>query len=234
MNRELVISCEHAGNKIPSQYQHLFEYEQEVLETHRGYDIGALELTNAISDKTHTETHTHSISRLLIDLNRSLDNPALFSEYLAGQGPELQQSIIQEYYLPYRQRVVEAIKTQIAQGSAVLHLSVHTFAPILDGVERNADVGLLYDPGRKSEKTFCHLWRRQLKQHMPHLRYSMNYPYAGTMDGFTTALRKEFTENDYLGIELEVNQRFVGSDRRGQWQEIQDGIAHSLKGALRI
>ncbi|MEO8932838.1 MAG: N-formylglutamate amidohydrolase, partial [Xanthomarina sp.] len=34
-----------------------------------------------------------------------------------------------------------------------------------------------------------------------------NYPYLGKADGFTSYLRKQFPKN-YLGIEIEVNQKF--------------------------
>jgi hypothetical protein len=39
-----------------------------------------------------------------------------------------------------------------------------------------------------------------------------NYPYLGKMDGFTTYLRKQFISN-YIGIELEVNQKYVKENK---------------------
>jgi hypothetical protein len=39
-----------------------------------------------------------------------------------------------------------------------------------------------------------------------------NYPYLGVGDGLRTALRGVFSEEEYIGIELEVNQALlVGS-----------------------
>jgi hypothetical protein len=37
----------------------------------------------------------------------------------------------------------------------------------------------------------------------------MNYPYRGTSDGFTAALRKRYAEDSYLGLEIEVNQALL-------------------------
>ena len=36
-----------------------------------------------------------------------------------------------------------------------------------------------------------------------------NYPYKGISDGFTKYLRTRFTGKQYIGIELEVNQKFT-------------------------
>ena len=37
----------------------------------------------------------------------------------------------------------------------------------------------------------------------------MNYPDQGTSDGFTTALREQFSTEQYSGIEVETNQRLL-------------------------
>ncbi len=51
MSNNLIISCEHAGNEVPKEYRHLFEQDPEPLNTHRGVDIGALDLTKTIAKK---------------------------------------------------------------------------------------------------------------------------------------------------------------------------------------
>lgn len=229
MNRELVITCEHAGNEVPPEYRHVFRLGPEVLNTHRGYDIGALELTNTISKTLDTKAYLHKVSRLIIDLNRSLHNPSAFSEYMDDVSHETRRSIIEEYYLPHRQKVQRLITGLISKGKPVLHLSVHTFTPQLKEVVRKADIGFLYDPRRTSEKKFCWEWRRQLQKQMPELKYRMNYPYRGTMDGFTTYLRKKFSEDAYMSFEVEVNQKFAESGDRQKWRTIQKEIASSLK-----
>lgn len=229
MDRKLIITCEHSGNKVPSKYKHLFELKPEILNTHRGYDIGALELTRTISETLESDTHAHDVSRLLIDLNRSLDNPSAFSEFTNEVGEETRRSIVEEYYLPYRSKVKQNISSLISKEVPVLHLSVHTFTPNMNGEHRNADVGILYDPKREQEKEFCWKWRKQLKKQMPELKYRMNYPYPGTMDGFSTSLRKELSEEVYWGIELEVNQRFAISEEAGRWKQVQNEIAESLR-----
>jgi hypothetical protein len=40
-----------------------------------------------------------------------------------------------------------------------------------------------------------------------HVRF--NYPYRGVNDGFTTANRRVFAPQEYLGVEIEVNQKLL-------------------------
>lgn len=232
MDRKLVVTCEHSDNKVPQQYRHLFEKDSDILETHRGYDIGALELTRTISRNVISEAYAHEYSRLLVDLNRSLGNPSAFSEYMDGVDKETRRSIVEEYYLPYREKIKKFMGDLISKGDAILHLSVHTFTPQMNGVEREVDIGLLYDPKRDQEKEFCWAWRRQLEKLMPDLKYRMNHPYPGTMDGFSTSIRKDLGQDDYWGIELEVNQRFPLSEDSQKWQYLQENIAKSLKSVI--
>ena len=100
-----------------------------------------------------------------------------------------------------------AIEKEINDEKEVLHLSIHSFTPELDGIVRNTDIGLLFDPIRKTEKKFCKKWKAEIKQGSS-LRVRNNYPYKGTADGFTTFLRKQFPEK-YRGIELEINQQLL-------------------------
>lgn len=56
----------------------------------------------------------------------------------------------------------------------------------------------------------------------------MNAPYKGVMDGFSTHLREKYNDEEYSGIEIEVNQRFARTASKGSWEDIQKAIAHSL------
>jgi hypothetical protein len=74
---------------------------------------------------------------------------------------------------------------------------------------RRADVGLLYDPGRRGEVALCARWKASLAVLAPQLRVRRNYPYAGKGDGLTRYLRLRFAPRAYVGIEVEINQAIV-------------------------
>jgi predicted N-formylglutamate amidohydrolase len=172
------------------------------------------------------------MSRLVIELNRSLHHKGLFSRFSQALSEAEKTKLIQQDYLPYRNKVQQKIATLIQAGHTVLHLSVHSFTPELDGEKRNADIGLLYDPSRALEKPFCQIWKQVLNQLMPDWTVRLNYPYLGKADGFTTYLRKQFAEEKYLGIELETNQALWLHTSQRQQAQSRTALEKSLQQSL--
>ncbi|MFC5270118.1 N-formylglutamate amidohydrolase [Adhaeribacter terreus] len=231
--QKILITCEHGGREIPEAHGHHFHAHQELLETHRGWDIGALELYEKFVAAGADASFFSETSRLLVELNRSLHHPNLFSDITRQTAEVEREAILEAHYHPYRQQVEKTIQTFIAQNHSVLHLSVHSFTPQLNGEIRNADIGLLYDPQRKTEKEFSALWKQEFEKLDPDLKVRFNYPYRGTADGFTTYLRKLFPDEQYGGIELEVNQKYPQCNA-GIWENVQQIIVQSFRNAVNV
>jgi len=123
-------------------------------------------------------------------------------------------ALLKAHHEPYREAVAATVARLAGEGRAVVHLSVHTFTPVLNGRPRGADVALLYDPARRPERTFCAAWADALARRFPELAVRRNQPYRGASDGLTTWLRSRHADGAYLGVEIEVNQRLLGSGRR--------------------
>lgn len=227
----LLFTCEHGGNRIPARYAALFQPYSRVLESHRGYDAGALDYARAFS-KTFRADLIHSItSRLLVELNRSRHHPAVFSRITRDLSHEERQAILERYYEPYRAAVEARVAEAARRRESLLHISCHSFTPRMDGVVRTAEIGLLYDPRREGEARFCRLWQEVLRRLAPTWRVRRNYPYRGSDDGLTTYLRRRFDERIYRGIEIEVNQKFPLSDARA-WRAVQRLLIRSLREVL--
>ena len=209
----LILSCEHGGNRIPATYRRYFKKATAVLNTHRGLDIGALSVARQLANTLPAPLLYSDISRLLVDLNRSAHHRKLFSEYTQACNQLEREQILRDYYYPYRQILQQQIKDTITQGNTVLHLSIHSFTPVLAGQARNADIGLLYDPTRTREKSFCLSLQTQLQQGSKYI-IRLNYPYRGSADGLTTWLRKQLPAKRYLGIEIEINQKWLISNNK--------------------
>lgn len=203
----IVITCEHAGNLVPKRYRHLFNNHEELLNSHRGYDIGARSLARKISRRLDAPLFHAKYTRLLIETNRSISSRNLFSPVTRGLPRSDRRHIIDTFYHPYRRRVEEYIQQVSAKGP-VIHLSIHTFTPVLGGAVRKADIGLLYDPGRPAEKAISSQLFTAFQQTNPlKLTCRRNYPYKGIADSFTTGLRKRYADDQYAGLEIEVNQK---------------------------
>ncbi len=172
-----------------------------------------------------------TISRLLIDLNRSIGHPRLYSAATRGApSAKLRANIVEQHYRPYRVQVERLVRQSVSRGRRVVHISSHSFTPELDGKVRRADVGLLYHPGRRGEAELCARWKAALAAFAPELRVRRNYPYAGKGDGLTSHLRVRFPPSAYVGIELEVNQRIVFAAGR-RWTALRRVLIDSLRAA---
>lgn len=224
---KLVITCEHASNAVSLKYRK--KIPKQVLNSHRGIDFGAKAFAKELGRVFKLTPHLAKNSRLVVDLNRSLHNPAkLFSSYLKPLSARERDSILKLYYLPYRNKAETHIARLIKSGYRVFHLSVHSFTPVLNGKNRDNDIGLLFDPSRPSEKELALTWKKNLKALLPDLCVRFNYPYKGIADGFTTYMRKKFKNYEYSGIELEMNQKYFLTTTR-DWPPLKRALIQSVK-----
>jgi predicted N-formylglutamate amidohydrolase len=200
-----VFTCEHASNSVPNNLKSLFIGKKKILATHRGWDIGALPIAQALARKTQSPLVPGKHTRLVIDLNRSTKNETLFSEMTWTLSEKDRLKLISLYHAPHWTKVHQMIETKIKQGFCVIHFGIHSFTPVLNNVVRDCEIGLLFDPKREFEAEFCQKWQKMLKKESA-FRVRKNYPYKGTGDGMTVHLRKDFRADEYIGIEVEINQ----------------------------
>lgn len=226
-----IVTCEHGGNVIPRPFRHLFQGHGDLLASHRGYDLGALGYARKLAARFDAPLFSATTSRLLVDLNRTPGHPRLFSEMTRSLDVATKKAILETYHRPHWQRVQAAIRESLKAGRWVVHIACHSFTPVLDGRVRAMDVGLLYDPRREAERRFCDQWKEALLDQAPDLCVRRNAPYKGVSDGLATHLRTLLPRN-YLGIELELNQRDFIEDRT-RWRRLCDRVIESLASTLR-
>jgi len=224
-----VLTCEHADHRIPSAYASLFAGAQDVVLSHQGWDPGALSLARWMARRLEQPLLAAHWCRLLVESNRSPTNPRIWSRFTKSLPAAERERILTRYWRPHREAVEAAVGAVLARGERVVHVAVHSFTPVMNGVVRNADIGLLFDSRRRHESAFARRWAMSLRSHDPALRVRYNYPYLGLADGLATALRHRHPASRYLGFELEVNQaRATARDGRG----LASTLAASLSEAL--
>ena len=215
----LILTCEHANNKLPAAFKKAVP--AEVLKTHRAYDIGAVQVFRKLVKFAKPEFYCEGkFSRLFVDLNRTITNKSAFSEYYDAleardkAAAEKAKAQATAYWNEYRAAIEKFVdsalkpKTQAAKsGPSIVHLGIHSFTPVLNGKVRNTDIGILYDPSRPQERAYAQVIKSEIKRLYPTMKVRFNYPYKGSSDGLTTTLRKKFGPR-YVGIEIEINQKF--------------------------
>ena len=213
MRRRFLVSCEHGGNRVPKEYAPLFAGARAVLATHRGYDLGAIEVARAFGRRLGVTPFAAATTRLVVDLNRSPGNRNVFSPYTRSLSAEQRAAALAAHYRPYREAVEDSVGRAVAAGETLLHVSAHSFTPMLRGEVRNCDVGFLYDPRHRGEVRFVESWYAALAAAAPELTLRRNYPYRGVSDSLVTHLRRRYGGRGYVGMELEINQKHVGGAR---------------------
>lgn len=230
--RQVIVSCEHASNRLPEG----LELDPELLQQHIAYDPGAREIARRLARRFDAPLFEGEVSRLVVDLNRTLGNRMLMRKvsdghripFNYGLDEAAREARIERYYRPYRDAVERAAADVIEREGRCLHLCIHTFTPALAGVERGNDVGLLHDPDWGVEREMC-AWVRDWFDRHTDLVVWFNRPYSGTADGILPAMRRRFSPETFVGLELEVNQKHAG-DPNGL-QRIADVLADALDAA---
>lgn len=217
---KLFLTCEHASNTIPKAYRHLFspsrrvkgpwgnEKIQHLLNDHRGSDLGAARVAEALQQELRVPLYVYPVSRLFLEGNRYLQK-SLFSVLISSLSTSEKEQLIQTYWLPHVQQIQNRIQRTLNSKATALHLGIHSFTPCHNGIERNCDVGILFNPQRSNEKDLAHRLQRELQQRLPEFRVRRNYPYAGTSEGLSKFFGKKFPDPHYLGIEIEINNKHI-------------------------
>jgi predicted N-formylglutamate amidohydrolase len=190
----------------------------EPSQEHWRWDPGTAELFYSLAPLA-VFSQQAQVSRLVVDLNRSLDSLSL-SRLPPG---DLRELALEEYYAPFRNTVLDKVAGMIHRGQRVLHLSLHSFTPNWKGKERAVDIGLLYSAQHSGECSLALSWQRSLRRAFSPLKVFRNRPYWGSTDGHCTALRRHFDPRYYWGIELEVKNSLL----------IQEGFRYKLLSQLK-
>jgi len=142
----LLLVCEHAGRAIPKALGDL-GVPRQVIDSHRGWDIGAADLALALSDRLDAPLVQQRYSRLVIDCNRPPEGchamPSL-SDGAAIPGNQglraaARQARRQAIFAPYDAAVTEGF----ARHPRRLTLAIHSFTKTLGGEDRPWHAGFL-------------------------------------------------------------------------------------------
>ena len=205
----LVISCAHGSHHAPKKYLSLFNHNEHILQTPRAYDLGAQYLAQHLHKQLDCDLIEAKVTRLLIDCNHSLEHARCFSKYSNRLSNEKKGQLIDRYYQPYHNDLQNIIADHITNGYQVLHLSIFTFKPILNGLFLKTAISLLYDGRRHAEKEVTRILHGLLEKETPSYKIRHNFPFLGNHDYVSNTLRKKFAEQEYLGIKLGINQALL-------------------------
>lgn len=148
-NRDIVLICEHAGNRIPESWHNL-GLPDAFLETHFGFDLGSKALTLAIARKLGATAIVSEYSRLFLDYNRKAHDPACIRPDMGGIPIPLNLNVSEEErHLRVRiaRDPVEAAIRDWVEGpknKAKAVISLHSFSPVWELTFRKCEIGVMW------------------------------------------------------------------------------------------
>ncbi|MGI9404398.1 MAG: N-formylglutamate amidohydrolase [Hyphomicrobium sp.] len=226
----LVIICDHAVNVLPPGYGTL-GLPAEEFQRHIAYDIGAFEVAKRLSNALGAPAIGARFCRLLVDVNRGLDDPTLIMRISDGAVVPGNQRLdrserekrVRLYYEPYHQAIDALIEEGVAAGVPPVLLSIHSFTEFWNGERRPWDAAILWDRDYRFSVPLLEALRGD-----HNILVGENEPYNGRIAG--DCMWQHGTRRGLAHTIVEVRQDLI-RDCEGQTQWA-NRIATAVEGVL--
>jgi predicted N-formylglutamate amidohydrolase len=225
---------DHVSNHIPRALAAL-GLDDTVLEQHVASDIGTHRLITHLSRHLDAPAVLAGYSRLVVDMNRSIEDPTLIPEVSdnipipgnMGLTREQRAQRIHCFYRPYRMTIDRMLHRIRARGIVPAFISIHSFTPQLaDRQHRPWQIGLMWDKDpRISIPLLAHL-----REHPQNIVVGDNEPYSGRHAAdYTIDHHAEAAGLPHVSIE--TRQDLVNSeDGAERWATILDEALRDILG----
>jgi predicted N-formylglutamate amidohydrolase len=200
----LVLACDHASDRFPKVLGNL-GLDPFARRCHLAVDIGAGPLTEYVADSLGATAVLAQYSRLVVDCNRDLKDASAFLEYGDGipvpgnRGLDAAEKLrrAETIYEPYHAAIDTELDRLAALQVEPLFIGVHSFTPVLNGVSRRWEIGILWDRDRGLHVPFIEGFRRA------GFETGDNEPYSGRApEDYTIDHHAEARSLPCIGLEV--------------------------------
>lgn len=200
----VLLVCDHASCRFPQALGDM-GLDPFARRCHLATDIGAGKLTESLAKSLGVTAVVAQYSRLVIDCNRQLMDPGAFLEYGDGilvpgnrnLSPQQKDARANAIYWPYHSAIDEQVKRLRATGMMPVFISIHSFTPVLNGISRDVQTGVLWDKDEQVAAVFLEGFRAA------GLLTGDNEPYSGKApQDFTIDHHAEEIGLPHVGIEV--------------------------------
>lgn len=207
----ILLLCDHASNFIPEAFGSL-GLDQESLEDHIAWDVGAAGVTRNLSDLLDCPAILTTASRLLIDCNR---DPADWDSIVevgertpvpgnVGLSETERAARVAAYHTPYHKCIDEARIAGVARIKAMV--AIHSFVPVFHGKQRPWHIGLIHNRDHRLAESLA----LQLRTDRG-LMIGDNEPY-GPSDRVYHTLARHAEAEGLPSLMIELRNDLIGSD----------------------
>lgn len=217
----VLMVCDHASPAVPKALDRLGLPEAQ-LERHIAWDIGAADVARRLAVRLDAPLVLSSYSRLVIDLNRGLDDPTLVPAISDGTVIPVNRTLdtegveqrIATFFHPYHASVAAEVGKFRRRGVAPVLLSVHSFTPVMHDFERPWHIGILWDRDPRIPVPLMDRLRRD-----PTIHVGDNQPYSGRHTGGGT-IETHATPAGLPNVLIEIRQDLIDTPTKaGDWAD---------------
>jgi predicted N-formylglutamate amidohydrolase len=226
----ILLVCDHAGQHVPARLDGLGIAQVE-LDRHIGWDIGAAGVTRGLAEALGATAILQRYSRLVIDCNRRPGHPTSVAPVSdgtavpgnAGTPAAFAAARVTEIFAPYHAAIAAEIDRRLADGTSPAIVAVHSFTPVMGGVARRWQAGVLHNHDPRLALAVAARLRAE------GLEVGDNEPYAlGDDSDYTIPVHAE--RRGLLNLELEIRQDLIASaEGQAAWAAL---LARVVPGAL--
>jgi predicted N-formylglutamate amidohydrolase len=211
-DKPALLVCDHASRLFPRSLGDL-GLDPLARRCHLALDIGAEALTVRLAESLGVTAVLAAYSRLVVDCNRDLLDPGAFLEFGDGivvhgnrhLSPAQKTARADAIYWPYHRAIDAEIKRLTGGLRSPGVIAIHSFTPVLDGVSRPWEFGVLWDADRRVSDILI----RELTA--AGFVVGDNEPYSGRApQDFTIDNHAEAAGLPHVGIE--VRQDLIDDD----------------------
>jgi predicted N-formylglutamate amidohydrolase len=216
----VLLLCDHATRFVPRALNSLGLSEAE-LSRHVAWDIGIAEVTRDLARRLDAPAVLSHFSRLVIDPNRALDDPTLIPQLSDGVivpgNRDLPEAARRVRFTTFHQAYHEAIRQRLdamaARGPAPAVISMHSFTPVMKGLERPWEICVLWNRDSRLPAPLMATLRAQ------GLTVGDNEPYSGRDNhGYTLHVHAE--PRGFANVLIEVRQDLIDTHHgAAEWAE---------------
>ncbi|HET6630857.1 MAG TPA: N-formylglutamate amidohydrolase [Woeseiaceae bacterium] len=152
----VLVVCDHASARLPRSVGDL-GLDPAARRSHLAEDIGAGDLARRLAEGLSATAVLAGYSRLVVDLNRDLLDSDAFLEFGDGVvipgnrnlSPAERAARADALYRPYHAAIREQVGRLTAAAGVPAIIAIHSFTPVLNGVSRPWEIGILWDADRR-------------------------------------------------------------------------------------
>lgn len=234
LNREgrapVLVLCDHAANAVPERLGRL-GLDEAAFGRHIAYDVGAAGVTRLLSRRFDAPAVLSGYSRLVVDINRAVDDPTWLPEISdgvvvpgnRGLGAAEVAARRRAIYDPYHAAVAAEVDRMLGEGRVPAIVSIHSFTPVMRGFERPWHLGVLWDRDPRLSVPLIEALRRD-----PRLVVGDNEPYTGR-DTLGSTMDVHATRRGLPHVLIELRQDLVATPAgEAEWAGILAGALSAL------